>query len=135
MEIEEGYRNMKSEHYGLGFNASMSYKTPRIAILMLIAALSAMLLLIIGTALEQAGLAHQYQANSIKHRRVLSLHFLDRRAVKNTRLILTREQFKNAIMHMQAIILKGHKSMWKSKENDQSELQPSIQEIENCMYI
>jgi hypothetical protein len=38
-------------------------------------------------------------------------------------------------MHMQAIILNGHESMWKSKENDQSELQPSLQEIENCMYI
>ena len=135
MEIEEGYRDMKSEHYGLGFNASMSYKVTRIAILMLIAALAAILLLIIGTAAEQAGLARHYQANTVKHRRVLSLHFLGRRVVKNPRLNLTFEHIQKAILHMQTIILTADRSMWKSKENDQVQLQPSLQKIESCMYI
>ena len=66
MQIEEGFRDMKSEHYGLGFNASQSRKTNRIAILMLIATLAAMLLLIIGTAAELAGKARNYQANTVK---------------------------------------------------------------------
>ena len=135
MEIEEGYRDMKSEHYGLGFNASLSYKVPRIAILMLIAALAAILLLIIGTAAEQAGLARHYQANTVKHRRVLSLHFLGRRVVKNSRFNLTVEDIQKAILHMQTIILTADRRMWKSKVNGIDQIKPSLQKIENCMCL
>jgi hypothetical protein len=54
MQIEEGYRDMKSKLYGLGFNESESYKIRRIEILMLVAVLAAMVLLLIGAAAEQA---------------------------------------------------------------------------------
>jgi hypothetical protein len=50
MQIEEGYRDMKSKLYGLGFNESESYKIRRIEILMLVAELAAMLLILIGAA-------------------------------------------------------------------------------------
>jgi len=135
MEIEEGYRDMKSEHYGLGFNASRSYKVTRIAILMLIAALAEILLLIIGTAADQAGLARHYQANTVKNRRVLSLHFLGRRVVKSSRVNLTLEHIQKAILHMQKIILTADRSMWKSRENGKKQIKPSIQKIENCMCL
>lgn len=81
MQIEEGYRDMKSKLFGLGFNESKSYKIDRIAILMLIAILAALLLIMIGVAAEQAGFAKYFQANTIKDRRVLSLHYLGLRII------------------------------------------------------
>jgi hypothetical protein len=52
MQIEEGYRDMKSKLYGLGFNASESYKIRRIETLILVAVLDAMFLILIGAAAE-----------------------------------------------------------------------------------
>lgn len=111
MQIEEGFRDMKSEHYGLGFNVSLSRKPDRISILMLIAALAAMVLLIIGTVVEISGLARYFQANTIKNRRVLSLHFLAQRAILDTRIELEPELFKRALKHMNQLINKADQNL------------------------
>ncbi len=111
MQIEEGFKDMKSEHYGLGFNASQSRNTNRIGILMLIATLAAMLLLIIGTATELTGKARNYQANTVKHRRVLSLHFLALRVIADTRLTINPVFFEQAITHMNTIISKADQGL------------------------
>lgn len=106
MQIEETFRDMKSQLHGLGFNQSRSRKINRIAILILLAVLACLLLLIIGTAVECSGKHRRYQANSIKHRRVLSLQTLGLLATSDKRLILELEECLNAIEHMLRIISK-----------------------------
>ena len=84
------------------------------------AALIAMALILIGTAAELAGLAHQYQANSTKDRRVLSFHFLGKEIAKDPRLILTPEELEAGIAMINEITSRHHRNMKTGKrdEND-----------------
>lgn len=118
MQIEENFRDVKSGLSGLGFNHSQSYKIHKIAILLLMAALIAMALILIGTAAELAGLAHQYQANSTKDRRVLSFHFLGKEIAKDPRLILTPEELEAGIAMINEITSRHHRNMKTGKRNE-----------------
>ena len=113
MQIEEGFRDMKSKLCGLGFNESKSYKIRRIAILMLIAILSALVLILIGAAAEQANFARHFQDNTIRHRRVLSLHYLGLRMIAQTRLVLEREHFVKGIAHIKKMIAEAEHGLSK----------------------
>lgn len=104
MQIELGYRDMKSKLYGLGFNESESYKINRIAILVLIGVLAAIVLILIGAAAEQAGYARHFQANTIKDRRVVSLHFLGLRMVASDYLTLTRAHYVLGVRYIKQMI-------------------------------
>jgi len=73
MQIEEGFRDVKSEHLGLGLNLHRSHCPKRIEVLLLIAALANYLLFLTGLRARERGLERRYQSNSIKEKRVLSL--------------------------------------------------------------
>jgi hypothetical protein len=88
MQIELSFRDMKSEHFGEGLERSASSGTGRFTVLVLIASLAAILLWLIGTAAERAGLHEQLRPGSGKHRAYSRL-FL-------ARLLLTVEQCKAA---------------------------------------
>jgi hypothetical protein len=75
MQIEEGFRDMKSLYYGQGYEVNRSHDPKRLAILVLIAALAAFLLFMIGAAAERMNLQRGMHASSSK-RRVYSLPFL-----------------------------------------------------------
>ena len=107
MEIEEGYRYMKSKLYGLGFNKSERYKIRRIEILILVAVLAAMLLILIEAAADQADYARHFQANTIKNRRVISLQYLGLRMIANPHMALEQEHFVKAVMYMKYMIAKA----------------------------
>ncbi len=92
MQIEEGIRDLKSTKYGFGFEHMMSYKPQRILILLLIAQIAAFIAYVIGMLAENNNLHFRFQANSIKHRRVLSLFYLGRRIIK--KLFLTKQSLK-----------------------------------------
>ena len=104
MQIELGYRDMKSKLYGLGFNESESYKIRRIAILVLIGVLAAIVLILIGAATEQAGYARHFQANTIRDRRVVSLHFLGLRMTASNFLTLTRNDYVAGVRYIMQMI-------------------------------
>lgn len=76
MQIEEGFRDLKSTRYGFGFENAYSNKPARIEILLLIAMLAAFIAWITGFVAEKNGLHFQFQSNTVKNRRVLSLFFL-----------------------------------------------------------
>jgi transposase len=82
MQIEEGIRDLKSTKYGFGFEHMMSYKPKRIQVLLLIAQIAAFIAYVVGSIAENQHKHYQFQANSIKHRRVLSLFYLGRRLLK-----------------------------------------------------
>jgi len=76
MQIEEGFRDLKSARYGFSFAYAKSQQPTRVQILLLIATLASLLAWFVGWVAEQQQLHLQFQANSIKHRRVLSLFYL-----------------------------------------------------------
>lgn len=76
MQIEEGFRDLKSSKYGFSFEEAFSRKIKRIEILLLIAMIAALIAWIIGYIGESKKLQYQFQANSIKKHRVLSLFYL-----------------------------------------------------------
>jgi hypothetical protein len=76
MTIEEAFRDLKSSRYGLGFGESKTLKHKRFIVWLLIAALAMLIAWIAGYIAEKIGLHYQFQANSIKKRRVLSFFYL-----------------------------------------------------------
>jgi hypothetical protein len=81
MQIEESFRDMKSQHFGEGLERSGSSGTGRFTVLVLIASLAAFLLWLLGTAADELGLEQRMRPGSRK-RRAYSRLFL-------ARLILT----------------------------------------------
>ena len=109
MQIEESFRDQKSQTYGLGSEAHRTYKRERLEVLLLLAALANWLHYMIGLATELAGKHLQFQANSIKHRRVLSFNYLGMRLSKAAQLGLTEEEMQAA---RQQIMLWAAESDW-----------------------
>jgi hypothetical protein len=73
MRIEETFRDVKSARLGWSLEHAQSRTANRLAVLMLIAALAHYVAILVGQQAEAQRLQFAYQANSIKHRRVLSL--------------------------------------------------------------
>ncbi len=73
MQIEETFRDLKSPQYGIGLRQSRSRCPKRYDVLLLIAMLAEILLWCIGIAARHLGWQKDFQANSIKHRAVLSV--------------------------------------------------------------
>jgi hypothetical protein len=76
MQIEEAFRDLKSDRYGLGFELNLSRMRERIATLIMIAALALLVLWQIGCAATNRGLQLQYQSNTRRDRPVLSVVYL-----------------------------------------------------------
>ncbi|MEO8631515.1 MAG: IS4 family transposase [Betaproteobacteria bacterium] len=76
MQIEEAFRDLKSDRYGLGFELNLSRTRERIATLLLIAALALFVLWHIGRAAINQGLQFQYQSNTRRNRPVISVLYL-----------------------------------------------------------
>ena len=76
MTIEEGFRDLKSNKYGLSLEDNETKKTARLIVWLMLAALTCLYAWIIGFAAEAINLQRQFQANSIRHRRVLSFFYL-----------------------------------------------------------
>ncbi|HDC1418543.1 TPA: IS4 family transposase [Salmonella enterica] len=72
MQIEQNFRDEKSERFGFGLRASYSRSVGRMLVLSQLATLSTIVLWLIGYHAENKGLHLRYQAKSIKSRRVIS---------------------------------------------------------------
>ena len=81
MQIEEGFRDLKSPAYGFGMRHAHSRKRLRIVVLLLVAMLAALIARLIGRVMERQKLHYHFQCNSMKSRRVLSLFFIGCRAI------------------------------------------------------
>lgn len=64
MQIEQNFRDEKSERFGFGLRASYSRSVGRLLVLSLLATLSTIVLWLIGYHAENKGLHLRYQANS-----------------------------------------------------------------------
>lgn len=84
MQIEETFRDAKSTRFGWAMEAACTARAERVEVMVLVAALASLLVLMIGISAESAGVHRDFQANTIRTRRVLALTTLGR-------LVLLRE--------------------------------------------
>lgn len=90
MQIEQNFRDEKSERFGFGLRASYSRSAGRMLVLSLLATLSTIVMWLLGYHAENKGLHLRYQANSIKSRRVISYLTLAENVLRHSPLILRR---------------------------------------------
>ncbi len=101
MQIEESFRDLKSERFGLGYDASSSTRTERVEMLLLIALLTLTVAWIIGLIVQSAGLARRYQANTLIKRAVLSTVYLGRRVWRDPAYAYAQTQWWQAFDFLQ----------------------------------
>jgi len=102
MQIEEGFRDMKSTRFGLGFEQSRSTKPLRLAILMLLTTLASVVAILLGMTLVTANKHRRFQANT-ETKQVLSFHTLGLRVFR-TRIRLTLSQWKRTIKWLDELL-------------------------------
>lgn len=80
--------------------------------LLLIALLALFVAWLIGTCLENTNQQRRYQANTERRRRVLSVIYLGRRAINDSRLQFNDEQLKLATEHRQTLVQNAFINEW-----------------------
>ncbi|MCS3431501.1 IS4 family transposase, partial [Klebsiella sp. BIGb0407] len=100
MQIEQNFRDEKSERFGFGLRACYSRTAGRIRVLSLLATLSTIVLWLIGYHAENKGLHLRYQANSLKSRRVISYLTLAENVLRHSPLILKRTVLSTILNHL-----------------------------------
>ena len=100
MQIEEAFRDQKSQTYGLGSNAHRTRNKSRLEVLLLLAALANWLHYMLGVAAELAGKHRSFQANSLKTRRVLSINYLGKRLCRLARVGISGEEIQAAVRQL-----------------------------------
>lgn len=89
MQIEESFRDLKSARFGLGLERHLAFQAERLAVLLLIAMLALVVTWLLGKALELTAQHCAYQANTVRHRTVLSTIFLGLCAINDSRVSLS----------------------------------------------
>jgi hypothetical protein len=81
MRIEECYRDTKNHRFGWSFEDARATTTQRYAVLLLVSTMAMLVLFSIGLVLEQKRRHYLFQANTVRHKRVLSLFFLGKQMI------------------------------------------------------
>lgn len=89
MQIEESFRDVKSTRFGLSLELHLTWQVERLQSLLLIAHLALLVAWLLGKATELTGQHWQYQANTIKKRRVLSTIFIGLKIIDDRRVTIT----------------------------------------------
>lgn len=88
MQIEQNFRDEKNPRWGFGLRFGASHSSGRVTVLSLVATLASIIMWLSGFSLENKGIHHKYQANTVKHRRVISLLKLAENVIRHSPLIL-----------------------------------------------
>lgn len=97
MQIEEGFRDCKSVHYGLGLSQQARTLMYRRAVLCLLAALATFVLWCIGVAGRTSPLVRQLRVNSSSQREPYSVIFLARLLITQPRFRISDSEFKSSL--------------------------------------
>lgn len=76
MTIEENFRDTKSTQYGFSMEDNKTIKPERYIVWLMLAALASLIAWVVGFAAELINMHYAFQANTYKHRRVLSFFYL-----------------------------------------------------------
>ena len=102
MQIEEEFRDLKSHQHGFGLRYSLSNRSERINVLLLIAALACFLCWIIAIAAKNEKKQYDFQANSIKSHDVLSNIYLACQIIRR-RLFFSKRALNDALIKFQQL--------------------------------
>lgn len=97
MKIEHEFRSTKNPQYGIGLSYSRSMDPQSLQMLLLIGQLHLFLLWLIGLATEYDTRHFDYQANTVKTHRVLSLVFLGMQVILHDIERITEDMLMNAL--------------------------------------
>ncbi|OLW01672.1 hypothetical protein P299_17935 [Salmonella enterica subsp. arizonae serovar 18:z4,z23:- str. CVM N26928] len=100
MQIEQHFRDEKSERFGFGLRASYSRSAGRVLALRLLATLSTIVLWLVGYHAENKGLHLRYQANSVRIWRVITYLTLAENVLRQSPLILKRTVLRTVLNHL-----------------------------------
>ena len=96
MQVEEGFRDVKSHRFGLGLNYHRTDSKARLQVLLLIASLALIVIWLLGCATMLKQQHYQFQANSVRHKRVLSIIFIGLQMIHDTRINLSSDDINDA---------------------------------------
>jgi len=108
MQIEEGFRDVKNPRLGFSFQESQTHQAKRFEILLLVAMLAILAVTLLGKAGERRELQFAFQANTVRHRTVLSLFFLGCQIIRDGRI-----EFSNAELFQALKVLISSTNEWK----------------------
>jgi hypothetical protein len=101
MQIEESFRDVKNARYGLSLEFVGSRTVQRLTVLMILAHLVYTILFILGRTIETKNLHYQFQSNSTKNRRVLSVIYLALLTIRlQVNLDIQQQDFGNTIKEL-----------------------------------
>lgn len=103
MQIEQNFRDEKNTRWGFGLRHAMSHSPERLEVLSLIATLVSITLWLSGYSFENKQMHLNYQANTIKHRRVISLLTLAENVFRHSPQILKSVSLDKALQKLQQI--------------------------------
>ncbi|WP_182912259.1 transposase [Pseudoalteromonas sp. MSK9-3] len=103
MQIEEGFRDMKSRRFGQGFNYNQTTIQSRLSLLVLLTTLAHWFFMIIGMTAKLENKYRQYQANSLKTDNVSSLQFIGQRVSADNGIKLYMRSCLNAMKQLRNI--------------------------------
>ncbi len=106
MQIEESFRDVKSHRFGLSLTYHRTASVMRLQILLLLASLAMMVLWLLGLATVLSEQHYQFQANSVRHKRVLSVLFIGLHMIQNTRVLLPDKHISMAEQEFQCLLRK-----------------------------
>lgn len=104
MQIEEGFRDCKAVHYGLGLSQNRRMNKKRRAILCLLSVLANFILWCIGTAAKQTDIAKQVRVNSSSKREPYSVIFLARLLITLQHFRLPEKAIKDAVNNIKPYV-------------------------------
>jgi len=94
MQIEEAFRDLKNTRNGFSLRHCRSFGIERLNIALLIAAIAMLLLWIVGTLAKQQELHVLFQANTVRHRNVLSTFIIGWQCLKRRQQYYINEFFE-----------------------------------------
>lgn len=97
MQIEESFRDLKNEQFGLGFTAGRSTQKNRLGVLLLIACLASFALRLIGEVGKAKQLEFKFQSNTRRSRPVLSVISLALQLVQHGMAAFPPRELKEAL--------------------------------------
>ena len=97
MQIEQAFRDIKNLRYGLCLRLTRRHSPKRLANLLLIGMLASFCIGLVGRLAEKYTLHYQFQANTVKEKRVLSLFFLGLQCLKRGSLEWRHQHFNETI--------------------------------------
>lgn len=100
MQIEESFRDTKSHYFGLGLRQARTNIKSRYDILLLIASITLFLLWLIGYCAKKEKLHYQYQANTTRHRNVLSIIYLGLEVMRREPSKITPGKIQMALQNL-----------------------------------